>query len=255
MDPYLESPEIWPDVHHGLISQIQAALNPKLQLGYVARVELRVYISDDDDPGRVALVVPDARVEKVPKRRGVRKSEPVPAVAVVEPLILPALFDEEIEEAYIAVKHIESESLVAIIEVLSPSNKIRGSCGRKSFMEKRRQISNSEVHWIEIDFLRAGAPAMKRPSRVTCDYSVLVSRAGQRSRVRYWPIGVRQPLPVVGIPLRGRDPDVALDLASVFNTVYDRGAYDRSLDYSKEPQPPLDEADAKWARTLLRGRK
>ena len=68
MDPYLESPVIWPDVHHELISEIRAALNPNLRPSYVARVELRVYISDDDDPGREVLV-PDVRVEAAPKRR------------------------------------------------------------------------------------------------------------------------------------------------------------------------------------------
>jgi hypothetical protein len=52
MDPYLENPQLWPDVHHGLISDIQAELNRGLRPRYVARVELRVYISDDDDPGR-----------------------------------------------------------------------------------------------------------------------------------------------------------------------------------------------------------
>src|SRR5437764_15039007 len=98
MDPYLESPVIWPDVHHGLISGIQAALNPGLRPRYVARVELRVYISDDDDPGRQALV-PDLRVEVGPKRRGVRKPKPEPALAATEPLIVPTLMDEEIEEA------------------------------------------------------------------------------------------------------------------------------------------------------------
>src|ERR1700692_584241 len=67
MDPYLESPVIWPDVHHELISEIQAALNPHLRPRYVARVELRVYISDDDDPGRQALV-PDVGVENGPTR-------------------------------------------------------------------------------------------------------------------------------------------------------------------------------------------
>ena len=36
-------------------------------------------------------------------------------------------------------------------------------------------------------------------------------------------------------------------------TVYDRAAYDLSLDYHKEPVPPLERADAKWARELLRG--
>jgi hypothetical protein len=47
MDSYLETPELWPDVHHAVIGHIQKALNPGLRPRYVARVELRVYISDD----------------------------------------------------------------------------------------------------------------------------------------------------------------------------------------------------------------
>jgi len=42
MVPYLESPSIWPDVHHEFISEIRAALIPNLRPDYVARVELRV---------------------------------------------------------------------------------------------------------------------------------------------------------------------------------------------------------------------
>ena len=30
-----------------------------------------------------------------------------------------------------------------------------------------------------------------------------------------------------------------------------RAAYDRSVDYRKEPQPPLEGEDAGWARELL----
>src|SRR5476651_1439324 len=95
MDPYLETPDLWPDVHHRLISQIQSELNPVLRPHYVARVELRVYVSDEDDPGRKALV-PDVRIEKS-KGNGSRKARGAPAVAVVEPLIIPFLIDDEIE--------------------------------------------------------------------------------------------------------------------------------------------------------------
>lgn len=38
VDPYLETPDIWPDVHHELISQIQGVLNSLLRPLYVARV-------------------------------------------------------------------------------------------------------------------------------------------------------------------------------------------------------------------------
>ena len=34
MDPFLEEPGLWPDVHHGLISQMQALLNEQLRPRY-----------------------------------------------------------------------------------------------------------------------------------------------------------------------------------------------------------------------------
>jgi hypothetical protein len=252
MDPYLESPTIWPDVHHALISGIYVALNRDLRPRYVARVELRVYISDDDDPGREALV-PDVRVEAAPKRRAARQPRPAAALSATEPLIIPTLMDEEIEEAFLKIIHVESESLVTVIEVLSPTNKIRGARGRASFMAKRHEIMNSDVHWVEIDLLRAGVPSVTDPPLRPSDYRMLVSRADQRTRTRFYPISVRQPLPVIAVPLRGKDPEALLDLGEVFRTVYDWGAYEISVDYRKPPRPPLSADDAKWAKELLRG--
>jgi hypothetical protein len=219
----------------------------------VARVELRVYISDDDDPGRQALV-PDLRVESSPKRKGAKRTRAEPTFAATEPLIVPTLMDEEVEEAFLKIIDVESEALVTLIEVLSPSNKIRGSRGRVSFMAKRHEIMNSDVHWVELDLLRGGVPSVTSPPLRPSDYRILVSRADQRTRTRYWPVRVRQALPVIGIPLRGKDADVRLDLQAVFRTVYDRAAYDMSLDYRKDPLPPLEAGDAKWARELLRRR-
>jgi hypothetical protein len=129
MDPYLETPDLWPDVHHELISQIRSALNPALRPHYVARVELRVYVSDDDDPGREVLV-PDLRVEETKsKPRG--KARTAPSVATSEPEIIPMLIDDEIEEARLEIRHRETGALVTIIEVLSPANKIRGTSDGK----------------------------------------------------------------------------------------------------------------------------
>jgi hypothetical protein len=253
MDPYLEAPSLWPDVHHELISEIRAALDPALRPSYVARVELRVYISDDEDPGREVLV-PDLRVEAGPKRRGTRKTKGEPESAVTEPLIVPTLLDEEIEEAFLKIVHVESESLVTLIEVLSPANKVRGSRGRTSFMRKRQDILNSEVHWVEIDLLRAGTPSVTDPPLRPSDYRVLISRADRRLRTLHWPISVRQELPVIGIPLRGKDPEAPVALGAVLRSVYDRAAYDVSVDYRKEPEPPLTGNDAKWARELVRKR-
>jgi len=258
MDPYLETPQLWPDVHHGLVSQIQAVLTPEVRPRYVARVELRVYISDDDDPGR-EVIIPDVRVEKTKrngkKGNGIKAAKNSASLAVAEPLIVPILIDDEIKEARLEIRHLETGALVTVIEVLSPANKIRGSCGRASFMEKRHETLSSDMNWVEIDLLRAGLPSVTRPPLQPSDYRVLVSRGGQRTRAKYWPVSMRQPLPVVGIPLRHPDPDVPLDLQRVLNSAYERGAYDLSVDYREEPEPPLIAADSAWAKRLLRDKR
>jgi hypothetical protein len=248
MDPYLESPHLWPDVHLGLISQTQATLNQTVREQYVVRVEMRVYVSDADDPAR-EYMIPDVRVEKSKRKRG-KKTKATPAVAIAEPQIVPFLIDEEIEEARLEVKYLPTGALVTVIEILSPSNKIRGARGRASFMEKHQETLASEVHWIEIDLLRGGAPSV--PRLTPSDYRILVSRAENRAKARYWPVNLREPLPVIGIPLRAPDADVPLDLGKVLQTAYDRAAYDRTIDYREAPDPPLKADDQAWADQLLR---
>ena len=251
MDPYLERPGLWPDVHHELISQIRRALHPQLRPKYVASVELRVYISNDDDNGR-KVMVPDVRVDKsnYPKN-GPSRSASTSALVVDEPTFI-TLLNEEIEEAYLAIRETKSDALVAIIEVLSPTNKIAGSAGRNSFMAKRSEILNSEVHWLEIDLLRAGKPTALNAELRQSDYRIIVSHARNHLRARYWPLSIRQQLPIIGVPLRAKDPDVPLDLGSVLHSAYDETGWDLKIDYTQPPDPPLNADDAKWANKLLR---
>jgi hypothetical protein len=252
MDPYLESPHLWPDVHHRLISEIQSDLNSRLGIQYVARVELRVYNAGDDEAA-IELMIPDVRVEQA-KKNGAKKGKRSNGahVALAEPELIPHLLDTEVKVAFLEIKYLDSGALVTIIELLSPSNKIRGSKGRESLLEKRRTAVDSGVHWVEIDLLRAGSPTvgLLGPS----DYRIVMYRAKQRSG-RYWRFNVRDSLPAIGIPLRGKDPDVPLDLSAAFKAAYDHAAYERSIDYRREPVPPLDAADRKWAERLLRERK
>lgn len=252
MDPYLETQRLWPDMHHTLISEIQTALNLALVPRYVARVKMRTYVSGEDDPARDAWRVRDARIERTAKRKGAKAAMRAETLAVAEPLNIPFLVEDEIEEAFLEIQHLESKTTVTVIEALSPSNKIRGSAGRESFLVKRRQILASKVHWVEIDLLRAGTPSLDRLAVASSDYRIVVSRGEDWRRARFWPVRVRQELPVIGIPLRGKDPDVPLDLNAVLRTAYDHAAYDVSIDYRGDPVPPLSREDAAWAAKLLR---
>lgn len=252
MDPYLESPEIWPDVHHGIISLTQRALNPSLRPKYVARVELRVYVSNEDDPGR-SVVIPDVRIDKSRSRNGAR-TRTASSSAIAEAVVVPMVAEEEIEEAYLEIRHLASKKLVTIIEVLSPSNKIRGSSGRASFLSKRKEALASKVHWVEIDLMRGGRPSLPLPAKKNSDYRILVCRGDNPTEARCWPVSVRQPLPVIAIPLRHPDPDVPLDLGAIMQECYEHAAYDLSVDYRKKPDPPLAGSSNSWATGLLRSR-
>jgi len=68
-------------------------------------------------------------------------------------------------------------------------------------------------------------------------------------------IRLRDPLPVVKIPLRGTAEFARLDLQAVLDIAYGRGAFDALIDSRREPLPPLRPADATRADKLLRKAK
>ncbi|MEO6811123.1 MAG: DUF4058 family protein [Isosphaeraceae bacterium] len=257
MDPYLEDPRHWSNVHHGLISEIQAQLTARLRPNYYVRVEERVYISDELESDLIVRV-PDLQVAPRPgkskgKGAGTAVLDPTEAalVNVAEPVLATTGLDEEVRQAYLNVIDSAQRSVVAVIEVLSPSNKAPGSAGLESFEQKRREIMGSSSHWIEIDLLREGRSLSARRRVAPCEYLVHVSKATQRPSGLLWPIRLFQRLPVVPIPLRPDDPDAPLDLQAVLTTAYDRAGYDLEIDYRADPVPPLSPELAEWSNRWL----
>jgi len=71
--------------------------------------------------------------------------------------------------------------------------------------------------------------------------------------VEVWPLQLRDPLPVLPIPLLEPDPDVLLELGEVVAAVYERGGYASLIDYSSPPPtPPLESEEQAWLEGLLR---
>lgn len=254
MDPYLEDPPTWPNFHHGMIAEVQAALNAQLRPKYFARVEERVYISDQDDPGR-QVIVPDVRIlsrngieTSLSKNGGVATMTEVE----VEPLLATTLIEDDIHEPRVEIIDAQGRQVVAVIEVLSPTNKLKGARGQESYRKKRSEVMQSPSHWVEIDLLRDGERLIAGELLPLGDYFVHVSRVEQRPQGLIWPIRLPQRLPVIPIPLRNGDPDARLNLQQLVNLVYDRSAYDLALDYRTDPVPPLPSQYAEWADRLLR---
>ena len=256
MDPYLEKPSLWPDLHHDLISEIKTALNGNIRPKYFARVETRVYISNQDDPAR-SVIIPDVRIMETPdawKHGSAGVIADDGDVAVAEPIVATTLFLDEIVEAYLEIRDTETHDVVTVIEVLSPTNKIPGARGMDSFRRKRSEVMSSPSHYVEIDLLRSGERLVSGEALPLGDYFVHVSRVERRPSGLIWPIKLPQRLPVIPIPLRSPDPDVKLDLQKLLTAVYDRSGYELDTDYSKEPNPPLPPKYREWTETLLRAK-
>lgn len=259
MDPYLEDPGLWPDVHHRFITIASDFLAGLLRPKYLVRIEERVYISDESDPGR-SVIVPDIRIAARPGWEG-RPFEPregevgeVGGVDVAEPVVATTMFEEDIHEARIEIIDRDQRLVVTVIEVLSPTNKVTGARGRESFEQKRREVMNSPSHWVEIDLLRGGDGLSAREVLPPCEYLAHVSRVETRPKGMFWPIRLSQRLPVLPIPLKPEDPDASLDLQAVLVTAYDRAGYDLAVDYTRDPVPPLTGEWPIWSDRLLKAK-
>jgi Protein of unknown function (DUF4058) len=245
MDPYLEAPSIWPDVHTSLMSIFREQSTPLLAPKYLEELETQVVIDRlDDDP---QAVLPDVSVTSPDLSAGAPSAIAVAAPAPVQvrvPLDIPT----RLVSVYIRQR--ETARLVAVIELLSPVNKRRGK-GREEYLEKRRTFLTSPAHVIEIDLLRSYPRMPFDDPLPPAHYLVMVCKAGERPRSSVWPISVRQSLPTIPIPLLPPDPPVLLDLGQALHAAYERARYDLRVDYRKPPVPPLSTADAAWAAALF----
>ncbi|GIV84528.1 MAG: hypothetical protein KatS3mg052_1535 [Candidatus Roseilinea sp.] len=61
---------------------------------------------------------------------------------------------------------------------------------------------------------------------------------------------LRAPIPAITVPLQRGEDEPTLDLNAVLHDLYVRARYDLMLDYNQPPVPPLNDADAAWAREL-----
>ena len=65
-------------------------------------------------------------------------------------------------------------------------------------------------------------------------------------------LSVRDPLPIIPIPLRPGDPEPTLALNQLLHDLYDRARYDLAIDYSQPPVPPLHDDDTALAAPAAR---
>jgi hypothetical protein len=253
MDPYLEHPDLWPDVHLGLIAALRDSLAPRLRPKYRVAIEKRAYLAE---PEGLALVGrPDVSVLGVDTARsGSQHGHGPSSVSTIEPITVTLPMGEVVREGYLEVRDVLTGTVITVVEILSPSNKKLGE-GRAVFESKRQRVLASATHLVEIDLLRGGQPMptlehKPPPGR----YSILVSRSPARPAAKLYTFGVRDAIPPFSLPLASGDEEPAVDLGLILHSLYERAGYDLAVDYGREPEPALPPSDAEWADALLRSR-
>jgi hypothetical protein len=249
MDPYLESPLLWKGFHTLLIGAIVSALNQSLPDGFQARAEERCYI-----------VPPHRDIYADVSVAGLTANSPGGTAILTRaaPTGVATLSVHEEREKFVEILDLTSGGrVVTIIEVLSPANKASGSEGRRAYMRKQADLLRSETNFMEIDLLRDGAHTVMVP-RAELDaagpwnYCICLWRANDPARFPFWLNRLPDPLPEVRVPLTENwEQDTFLALQVAVDRAYRDGGYSRLLDYRTEPDPPLSESDATWAKELL----
>jgi len=248
MDPYLEISGDWRDFHARFLTGCADTIAQRLPRNYVARIEERFQILEypkDVEEHRY----PDVSISRT--RLSGAPAGPALAIASLEPEVIPLItrIVEEVKERWIEIRRRPDWTPVTIIELLSPTNK-QGH-GYDDYQFKRVSLIARPIHLVELDFLTGGHhPPMERPLRG--DYHALVSRTERRPLSEVYSWSVRNPLPTIPIPLMAPDLDVPLDLAAIFTAVYQRGQYERSIDYAAPLDLPLGSDDRTWAEDLAR---
>lgn len=250
MDPFIEGQK-WADFHHGFIAVMREFLVSRMRPRYEVSVEERVYVEHAPN-GQLEVIRPDLTVlEREGQEAPSKGAGATATVVAVAPVVLTLPMPERMREAFLTVRKRETREVVTIIEVLSPGNKRPGSDGRREYLSKREAILQSATHLVELDLLRQGERLPTIEPLPPADYYAFICRGQRRPRAEVYPWTLRHPLPPIPVPLAGDDPDVVLDLRSIFNTVYDRAGYDYSLDYRRPIEPSLSDADAAWAQQVL----
>jgi hypothetical protein len=252
MDPWLEHPDLWPNVHNSLIAAIRDQLAPLVRPRYFVGVEARTTLLSGPDLDSV--YEPDVALYAKGRRKAARKEADGVAVldrAVVQPIEVVIPIEEvEIEETYLTIKELPGRKLVTVLEVLSPTNK-KVKDARADYLKKRRDLIRSRVNFLEIDLLRAGEPMPLVDPPPPNDYRILICRTRPRRQALVYAFPWTVPIPEIPIPLLPGDEEPVLDLNSVLHGLMDRAGYDLVTDYRRPPRPPLRLEDKDWAATIL----
>lgn len=244
MNPFLEQPGLWPQVHNRLIVAIADAITPQVAPKYRVSIEERIYTTTDPLP---LMGIADVAVARRSNEQGPSSTAP----QLIAPRRVQVPLPIEVTERFLEVRLVQTNAVVCVIEVLSPTNKRPGE-GRLAYETKRQKNLGSATNLVEVDLLRSGS-GMPLGDAHRKTYSILVSRSVERPNAELYEFDLPDPIPAFPVPLRPEDPEPWINLQELINDIYPRARFDLTIDYSQALQPGLSEQDQNWMSRMLPG--
>jgi len=261
MDPYLEDPAVFPDLHDRLIAYLSETLNSQLPPPYYTGMASRVWVETSHrriGPDVVVLPPTSQRNDASPQSPS-GGGVAIAAAVATEPVVVHVPHDETRETLVEIFADPGGERLVTTLEILSLSNKTPGEQGRDLYLQKQGEVLRSKVHLVEIDLLRAGKHTTAVPLDLSLpctgpfDYHVCIHRYDQWEDYSVYPIRLSHCLPTISVPLLPGDQPVRVDLQALLGRCYDVGQYRRRVRYrDRTPVQPLSPEQVQWAEQVLR---
>jgi hypothetical protein len=258
IDPYLEHPIFWSSFHTRLMVAIADALAPDLLPRYYVEVETRTYQeldAEEEDDDELLVGIPDtavlsnSAVQSLPEDLGQETRGSTLTQNRPQSITLP--IPSMVKERYLTVRETGNDSVITVIEVLSPKNKQKGK-GRMAYERKRSRILGSMSHLIEIDLLRGYVPMTMAGVVQPTDYRIMVSRADLRPKADLYGFNLSESIPSFPLPLKPEDVELNVDLQAIVMGVYERAGYGDRIDYRQSvPAPALSPAQQQWVDSLL----
>ena len=245
MDPYTEARHLWKGLRTQLIGELSThQLPPLLAPAYFVDAEPSLQVRGEHS------AYPDLQIMTSRK-----PAQPGPAglgLAVAEATAIitaTPVEDEEEEESAIFIREAGTERLVAVVEILSYSNKTAGAEKRARYLLKRREVLAGGAHLVEVDLLRWGQRVVTTlPDQ---PYHILVSRADEQPQGQVWSFGLADLIPDTPLPLIAPGEYVPLPLQAAYQVVYQARRFHQRLDYQSDPPPPLTTAQRVYIQRRL----
>lgn len=195
----IETARLWNYFHKDWLLPMRVVLRAQLPAGYRVFVESEAVLISPTAPETSATVLPDVSVGRGTAQVGSGASPNANAgtAAVVEA--------EEActtETHYsLVIRRAPENYIVAVVELLSPSNKGLGNrLDREKHLRKRRQYLDAGISLLEIDSLLEGERDLPEPlAPLAADRRIAWAAFHEDSRRRYrgWGWNELEPLPTV----------------------------------------------------------